>query len=255
MNTDPVQQFHRDKLLQEILGGKHALQIYSAIDVLGMQADLLKPVNESAETYGWVLARELYKRERFRESSVVVFEYLHSHHNPTPSNTLSTPRPSPLFVKKPAPTMSRSLESSGTQLSGRVAPSSSSPKTQAVPKPLPSSPSPPKPTMEPEPYYQLPSSTRVVFVDSITQLTTMSASLNKSKVIGMDTEWLPQIEAFEEHQPVNSRTAILQLACDADSTVFIVDTIAFLQNNDYGQSLVDVIGDAFNNPKLLKIGE
>ncbi|KAK3822821.1 MAG: hypothetical protein J3Q66DRAFT_330211 [Benniella sp.] len=258
MDTPPIQQYHREKLLQEILNGKHALQMYSAIEVLGMQADLLKPVNKSTETYGWVLARELYKRGRFRESSVVVFEYLQSHPNPTPPNSLSTPRPSPLFVKKSTPTMSPSLEPFGTQLSGRVAPpfvpSSSSPKsTQAVLTPLLPLSLPPKPPMETEPFYQLPSNTKVVFVDSITQLKTMSASLKMSKVIGMDTEWLPQIEAFEEHQPKNSRTAILQLACDADSTVFIVDTIAFLQNNDHGQSLVNVIGDVFNNPKILKI--
>lgn len=267
MDTPPIQQYHREKLLQEILSGKHALQLYSAIEVLGMQTDLLKPVNKSTETYGWVLARELYKRGRFRESSVVVFEYLQSHPNPTPSDSLSTPRPSPLFVKKSTPIMSPSLEPFGTQLSGRVAPpfvpSSSSPKSspksiQAVLTPLsPSSlpPKPPKPPMETEPFYQLPSNTKVVFVDSIAQLNTMSASLRMSKVIGMDTEWLPQIEAFEEHQPMNSRTAILQLACDADSTVFIVDTIAFLQNNDHGQSLVNVIGDVFNNPKILKIGK
>ncbi|KAF9363982.1 hypothetical protein BGX34_002830, partial [Mortierella sp. NVP85] len=261
MDTPPIQQYHREKLLQEILGGKHALQMYSAIEVLGMQADLLKPVNKSTETYGWVLARELYKRGRFRESSVVVFEYLQSHPHPTPSDSLSTPRPSPLFVKKSTPT---SLEPLGTQLSGRVVPpfvpSSSSPKsapspksTQAVLTPLSPSSLPPKPPMETEPFYQLPSNTKVVFVDSIAQLKTMSASLKMSKVIGMDTEWLPQIEAFEEHQPMNSRTAILQLACDADSTVFIVDTIAFLQNSDHGQSLVNVIGDVFNNPKILKI--
>ncbi|KAF9993337.1 hypothetical protein BGZ65_011158, partial [Modicella reniformis] len=253
-----IEQRHRDKLLEEISGGKNSLQAYAAIEVLEMQADLLKPVLGGTETYGWVLARELYNRGRFRESSVVVFEYLEPGRGQRSSEAPSSiQKSSSLFAKRPPSALSDRSESPSAQVQEWVTPPSSitssqpTPKAkEAVPAPLPLPIDTAKATVT---FYELPNTTNVVFVNSEAQLETLSRSLRKSNVIGMDTEWLPQIEEYEEEQPVYSRTAILQLACDADSTVYIVDTIAFLQVPDHGSCLVEVIGDIFNNPRVLKI--
>ncbi|KAI8348379.1 hypothetical protein B0O80DRAFT_502062 [Mortierella sp. GBAus27b] len=268
-DTGLIQQRHRDKLLQEILGGKHSLQLYSVIDVLEMHADLLKPVDESTETYGWILARELYKRGRFRESSVVIFEYLESPRSRAPSDSLlSVQKPSSLVTKEPSATFSQGLYAYGQTSSQRA----SSPSSSFSPAPKLAEGAPvlaprtlaPSPSVLPHtkaaktpkvlvPFYKLPSTVSRVFVNSEPLLRSLAASLRASKVVGMDTEWLPQTEEYEKHQPAFQRTAILQLACDVNATVYVVDTIAFLESGDGGLSLVEVIGSTFNNPKICKI--
>ncbi|KAG0244979.1 Exonuclease mut-7 [Mortierella sp. GBA43] len=224
-DTGLIQQRHRDKLLQEILGGKHSLQLYSVIDVLEMHADLLKPVDESTETYGWILARELYKRGRFRESSVVIFEYLESPRSRAPSDSLlSVQKPSSLVTKEPSATFSQ-VGGGGAGISTK--------NVGAVTISITA--------------YESSENTKEPLLRSL------AASLRASKVVGMDTEWLPQTEEYEKHQPAFQRTAILQLACDVNATVYVVDTIAFLESGDGGLSLVEVIGSTFNNPKICKI--
>ncbi|KAG0066859.1 Exonuclease mut-7 [Linnemannia elongata] len=101
--------------------------------------------------------------------------------------------------------------------------------------------------------YRLPSETKVLFVRQAHQLENMSAVLERSHVVGMDTEWLPNIPEFRDLQRKEPRTAIIQLASDVDAMVFVVDVIAFLEGVDGGQRLVQVLGSIFRNPKILKL--
>lgn len=103
--------------------------------------------------------------------------------------------------------------------------------------------------------YRLPSETKVLFVRQAHQLENMSAVLERSNVVGMDTEWLPNIPEFRDLQRKEPRTAIIQLASDVDAMVFVVDVIAFLEGVDGGQRLVQVLGSIFRNPKILKLGK
>ncbi|KAF9551021.1 Exonuclease mut-7 [Mortierella hygrophila] len=101
--------------------------------------------------------------------------------------------------------------------------------------------------------YRLPSETKVFFVRQAHQLESMSAVLERSRVVGMDTEWLPNIPEFRDLQKKEPRTAIIQLASDVDEMVFVVDVIAFLEGVDGGRRLVQVLGSIFRNPKILKL--
>lgn len=83
----------------------------------------------------------------------------------------------------------------------------------------------------------------------------MSAILERSRVVGIDTEWLPNIAEFRNLQRKEPRTAVIQLASDIDSMVFVVDVIAFLEGVDGGRRLVKVLGSIFRNPKILKLGK
>ncbi|KAK3817885.1 MAG: hypothetical protein JOS17DRAFT_390810 [Linnemannia elongata] len=103
--------------------------------------------------------------------------------------------------------------------------------------------------------YRLPSETKVLFVRQEHQLESMSAVLERSRVVGMDTEWLPNIPEFRDLQKKEPRTAIIQLASDVDAMVFVVDVIAFLEGVDGGRRLVQVLGSIFCNPKILKLGK
>ncbi|KAF9557400.1 Exonuclease mut-7 [Mortierella alpina] len=100
--------------------------------------------------------------------------------------------------------------------------------------------------------YQLPQNVKVVFVDRTEQLESVSSTLSMSTVVAMDTEWLPQIKAYEKLSK-GPRTAVLQLACDYQSTIFIVDTIAFLEGPDHGSRLVEVLCELFCNMSTIKL--
>ncbi|KAG9319362.1 hypothetical protein KVV02_005614 [Mortierella alpina] len=100
--------------------------------------------------------------------------------------------------------------------------------------------------------YQLPRNVKMVFVDRIEQLEDVSSTLSMSTVVAMDTEWLPQIKAYEKLSK-GLRTAVLQLACDYQSTIFIVDTIAFLEGPDHGSRLVEVLCELFCNMSTVKL--
>ncbi|KAF9186922.1 Exonuclease mut-7 [Haplosporangium sp. Z 11] len=102
------------------------------------------------------------------------------------------------------------------------------------------------------PFYKLPENTHVVFVDNEEQLDAMATSLMNSAVVGMDTEWLPVTEEFKDISK-GHRTAILQLACHVNLTVYLVDTIAFLEDTYSEERLVEILGTMFNNPDILKV--
>ncbi|KAI1316753.1 Exonuclease mut-7 [Mortierella claussenii] len=227
-----IRREHRIKLLDEIMAGKNSLQVFVALDVLEMRECLVQsPKDNPATTYGWSLARQLHQRGRYRESSVVVFEYL-----------------LPIESDDTKPVLSPSSKT--------ISPSSGTSKSINGLQPLKSSKELPstKPfsTTTSFPVYQLSTVVRVVVVDSADQLIDLSLSLKSSSVVGMDTEWLPMIEEYEMLEPA-TRTAILQLACDADSTVYIVDTIAFLDSMILSERLTQIIGELFNHPKILKL--
>ncbi|KAG0284748.1 Exonuclease mut-7 [Linnemannia gamsii] len=101
--------------------------------------------------------------------------------------------------------------------------------------------------------YRLPNETKVIFVRQTHQLESMSAVLEKSHIVGIDTEWLPNIPEFRNLQKKEPRTAVIQLASDIDSMVFVVDVIAFLEGVDGGRRLVQILGSIFSNPKILKL--
>ncbi|KAF9947719.1 Exonuclease mut-7 [Mortierella alpina] len=100
--------------------------------------------------------------------------------------------------------------------------------------------------------YQLPQNVKMVFIDRTEQLESVSSTLSMSTVVAMDTEWLPQIKEYEKLSK-GQRTAVLQLACDYQSTVFIVDTIAFLEGPDQGSRLVEVLCELFCNMSTIKL--
>lgn len=103
--------------------------------------------------------------------------------------------------------------------------------------------------------YRLPNETKVIFVRQAHQLESMSAVLERSHVVGIDTEWLPNIPEFRNLQKKEPRTAVIQLASDIEPMVFVVDVITFLESVDGGRRLVQVLGSIFRNPKILKLGE
>ncbi|KAG0264781.1 Exonuclease mut-7 [Linnemannia exigua] len=101
--------------------------------------------------------------------------------------------------------------------------------------------------------YRLPNETKVMFVRQAHQLESMSAVLERSRVIGMDTEWLPNIPEFRHLQKKEPRTAIIQLSSDVDSMVFVVDAVAFLEGVDGGRRLVQILGSIFRNIRIIKL--
>ncbi|KAI7880863.1 hypothetical protein K492DRAFT_237034 [Lichtheimia hyalospora FSU 10163] len=71
--------------------------------------------------------------------------------------------------------------------------------------------------------YQLPSHARPVMVDDQQDLLYMKATLAKTRVCGLDTEWVPQFARQEKLQ-----TAVMQIASDT-GFVFLVDLATLLQ--------------------------
>ncbi|KAK3818896.1 MAG: hypothetical protein J3Q66DRAFT_430244 [Benniella sp.] len=138
------------------------------------------------------------------------------------------------------------------------------------------------------PLYNLPSTTRVVLVDRIDQLIHLDRTLKLSYVVGVssllvtdthplslqDTHKQPQFQ-YQDYQPPyhhteqtdqqypifgstrwcptmrHKMTGLLQLACDKDDCVYVVDTTAFLK--DHSGQLSRVIGEFFSNQTIQKI--
>ncbi|KAF9111460.1 hypothetical protein BGX27_004912 [Mortierella sp. AM989] len=240
-----IQQRHRDKMLEEIISGKCCLQVFLAIDILELEESLHESMEESdtatierAESYGWNLARQLHERGWFREASTVVFEYLE------PSALFSRPQytlSSPSSSLPPAPPILQHTSGNSKTPKRKNSKISNGSMSAKIGHKLP--------------YYQLPEHIQIVVVSTDEQLESLAHSLQNSSAVGMDTEWLPMIEKFDKLRP--TRTAILQLACDFDSTVYIVDILAFLKTSPgfqiVSQRVVQVIGELLNNDEILKI--
>ncbi|KAF9430954.1 Exonuclease mut-7 [Entomortierella beljakovae] len=252
--TDIIGQRHRDKILKELMTGKCCLQIFLLIDVLEIQENLADPIKDSdfatgniGSSCGWLLAHQLHDHGWFQESSTLIFEYLEpSFQSLTPKliSSVSLATASPI---RPVAKMN----------------GLSHPRAPQSLLPLPSgsrrSPAPPPSNVMSRqnlPIYRLPSLVKTVIVDSNDSLELLSISLQSSSIVGMDTEWLPFIKKYQKIRST-SGTAILQLSCNSDSTVYIVDTIAFLHQTRESEAseekFIQVIGGLFNNPKILKI--
>ncbi|KAG0010474.1 hypothetical protein BGZ80_001459 [Entomortierella chlamydospora] len=257
-----IQQQHRDKMLGEVVSGKCCLQVFLTIDILELEEGLFgypkeggASAAEKSASYGWMLARQLHERGWFRESSTLVFEYIKPTYRPSPSqDSLSLPLPT---SESPPPTKLPST-------SGTISPSEPKAPARVTKSLLPPSsasilPSPAVKAGNALSFYSLPEHIKVTMVDTEEKLETLAHSLENSSAVGMDSEWLPMIEKYDKLRPGSRapRTAILQLACDFDSTVYIVDVIAFLNLNPTlgfeTPRIVQVIGGLLNNKQVLKI--
>ncbi|KAF9431492.1 hypothetical protein BGZ76_000243, partial [Entomortierella beljakovae] len=127
-------------------------------------------------------------------------------------------------------------------------------------------------------FYKLPPETTVIFVDKASQFERLSKSLSYSRVVGMDSEWLSIREqnqtqdrveeytwftdemidtsrkkyknnGYKKHIP--RRTALLQLACDHDDCVYLIDTAKF--SRDLSERFGLLLADLFSNPTIQKI--
>ncbi|KAF9089569.1 Exonuclease mut-7 [Mortierella sp. AM989] len=122
----------------------------------------------------------------------------------------------------------------------------------------------------PKPLYSLPLVTRVIMINRGDQLNQLCDALSRSNVIGMDSEWRPvqdqksdwsqnywqevsrgNIWGNRGSKVSTPRTALLQLACDHNDSVYLVDTTRFDQ--DPSEKLGVLLGDMFSNPSILKI--
>ncbi|KAG0198982.1 Exonuclease mut-7 [Mortierella sp. GBA30] len=116
------------------------------------------------------------------------------------------------------------------------------------------------------PYYSLPSNTSVVVVDEVYQLPEVWNSLWQSKTVGMDSEWKPDTRPFNQncHRVNGCRstqlisksssarmTAVIQLACDSDDRIYIIDAVAL--RRDPEQRLAKILGNLFSHPAIRKI--
>ncbi|KAF9169706.1 Exonuclease mut-7 [Mortierella sp. AD011] len=257
-----IQQQHRDKMLGEVVSGKCCLQVFLTIDILELEEGLFgypkeggAPTTEKSASYGWMLARQLHERGWFRESSTLVFEYIKPTYRPSSSqDSLSLPLPtseSPPPTKLPS--TPGSVSPSGPKAPARVTKSLLSPSTASTLSP------PALKSGSALSFYSLPEHIKITMVDTEEKLETLAHSLENSSAVGMDSEWLPMIEKYDKLRPGSRapRTAILQLACDFDSTVYIVDVVAFLNLNPTlgfeTPRIVQVIGGLLNNKQVLKI--
>ncbi|KAF8984355.1 Exonuclease mut-7 [Entomortierella lignicola] len=256
--TDPddaglIQKRHRDKMLGEIVSGKCCLQAFLAIEVLEMEASLLEiitcdlPTTEGTSSYGWILARQLHEHGWFRESSFLVFEFLECTYRSPLSKGLSIPPMSAPSMTPISPRLQSTSQANKTFESSSQTGWSESPPLSISTKPN-----------QNVPVYPLPGYTQIVVVDADNQLELLRHSLENSSAVGMDTEWLPWMPKYNKLRAGQvPRTAILQLACDFDSTVYIVDIVAFLKrcpDVEYETPrIVQVIGGLLNNPRILKI--
>ncbi|KAF9361706.1 Exonuclease mut-7 [Mortierella sp. AD094] len=121
----------------------------------------------------------------------------------------------------------------------------------------------------PKVFYSPPHETKVIIIGHLDQLDQLRDSLFRSRVVGMDSEWLPtqdqsgwfQVHSLEmsrggggdgsKTKASSPRTALLQLACDYMDCVYLVDTTKF--DEDPSSKLGILLGDMFSNPSIQKI--
>ncbi|KAF9172955.1 Exonuclease mut-7 [Mortierella sp. AD011] len=118
-------------------------------------------------------------------------------------------------------------------------------------------------------FYSLPPETKAVIINHLDQLDQLRDSLSRSRIVGMDSEWLltqDQSGWLQDHSLEMSRgsgedgirtkssaprTALLQLACDYMDCVYVIDTTKF--DEDPSNKLGILLGDMFSNPAIQKI--
>ncbi|KAJ8662347.1 hypothetical protein O0I10_002041 [Lichtheimia ornata] len=99
--------------------------------------------------------------------------------------------------------------------------------------------------------YQLPAHARPVMVDNQQDLLYMKATLAKTRVCGLDTEWVPQFARQEKLQ-----TAVMQIASDT-GFVFLVDLATLLQPTHVVllQDLDLILRMLFEADHIVKLGK
>lgn len=100
-------------------------------------------------------------------------------------------------------------------------------------------------------FYQLPAHARPVMVDNQQDLLYMKATLAKTRVCGLDTEWVPQFARQEKLQ-----TAVMQIASDT-GFVFLVDLATLLQPTHVVllQDLDLILRMLFEADHIVKLGK
>ncbi|KAG0043623.1 Exonuclease mut-7 [Gryganskiella cystojenkinii] len=105
--------------------------------------------------------------------------------------------------------------------------------------------------------YQLAASTHIQMIDSIEGLERMSNTLQRAKILALDTEWLPNIAQFKSGQQKNRldrpRTSIVQIASDVDNSVYLVDVITLMSRGDLGLAFVTTLGSLLNTKSVRKL--
>ena len=109
----------------------------------------------------------------------------------------------------------------------------------------------------PHPLYNLPSTTRVVLVDQIDHLIHLDRALKLSCVVGVSsllvTNTHPSSSREHRRRSTNENkfTGLLQLACETDDCVYVVDTTAFLEDDT--DQLSRIIGEFLANQEIRKV--
>jgi hypothetical protein len=99
-------------------------------------------------------------------------------------------------------------------------------------------------------FYRLPSLIKWMMVDSEKTLLIMNDMISRSKVCGLDTEWVPSFA-----KPGVLKTALMQIATDAGDTVFLLDLKTIF--NSGSNLLLNVteraLKNLFEDTNLIKI--
>ncbi|KAG9321472.1 hypothetical protein KVV02_007271, partial [Mortierella alpina] len=107
------------------------------------------------------------------------------------------------------------------------------------------------------PLYRLPVNTSVILIDDAAQLPQLWSSLWHSATVGIYSEWRSTMDSrdlnlgYLHRSACVSATSLIQLACDFDNRVYLVDVIALKQDCD--ERLVKILGNLFANPSVRKI--
>ncbi|CAO3563883.1 unnamed protein product [Mortierella alpina] len=107
------------------------------------------------------------------------------------------------------------------------------------------------------PFYRLPVNTSVILIDDASQLPQLWSTLCQSRVVGIDSECKPTMDSrdltqsYPRRSVSGSATTLIQLACDYDNRVYLLDVVALKQ--DCGERLVKILGNLFANPSVRKI--
>ncbi|KAF9956768.1 oligomeric, coiled-coil, peripheral membrane protein [Mortierella alpina] len=107
--------------------------------------------------------------------------------------------------------------------------------------------------------YRLPVNTSIILIDNATQLSQLWNSLWHSGAVGIGSEWRPTMSYYNSNRgnlrptASASTTSLMQLACDFDNRVYLLDVVALKQDCD--ERLVKILGNLFSNPSVRKIGK
>ncbi|KAI8988699.1 hypothetical protein BDB01DRAFT_782817 [Pilobolus umbonatus] len=99
-------------------------------------------------------------------------------------------------------------------------------------------------------YYVLPPTVQWMMVDTQSSLKRMKDILRRSKLCGLDSEWVPNFA-----QSGVTKTALMQIASDVGGFIFLLDlkTIFSSENTDLYNLTEDILKSLFEDPNILKL--